>query len=141
MNRKIENLVQLQAAIQQLSAEQQLRESKLTSSLKLYAESFKPVNLIKSALRSAGDDKELKSMITSKGAETLIGLVVSQLLFRKSNPFVRTAATVLGTSFASGMLGDQASGYIDKLKALYKKYKSRKNTDTSEFDEEDIYNS
>jgi hypothetical protein len=140
MKKPIQSRADLKSEIARLSAEKQVAEHKLNTMIREFSTSMKPMNLIKSAFGSMKNDPDMKSIIKTRGLEALVGFVVSQLVFKKSNPFVRTAATVMGTSFASGIFGDDAINYVDKLKQLYRKFRDRKGKkDSGSFNEDDIY--
>ncbi len=140
MKKNIHTLAELRVEIERLTIEKLEREHRLSGYIKDYANSLKPANLIKSAFGSITSDPSLKGMLKSKGVEAAMGFIVSQLIFKNSNPFVRTAATVLGTGFASNIFGQDGPNYLDKLKVLYKKFKNRKNAGPqNDFNERDIY--
>jgi len=98
--------------------------------------------MLKSAFSSVKKDPDVKGMLKTKGVEAVITMLVTQLLFKNSNPIIRTAATLFGTSFATGVFGDDASKYINKVKTLFQKFKRKSDPKGDEFfDEEDIYKS
>ena len=135
-------MTELKQEIQRLSAVKQLKEQQLRLKIKDASQQMKPINLIKSAFSSISGDKELKSELAIKGTEAALGFIVTNLLFKNSNPVVRTAATLLGTTFATKIFGEDSSKYIEKIKSIYEKFK-KKHSDVSvdEFREEDIYKS
>ena len=140
MKKIIRSRAELQAEIDKLTLEKQVSEQNLNRLVRDFSTAMKPLNLIKSAFGSVKSDKELSGRMKTRGLEALTGFVVSQLIFKNSNPLIKTAATLMGTSFASGVFGDDALKYVDKLKNLYQKFRS-KNRDTSadSFNEDDIY--
>ena len=140
MSRNIQNLAQLRLEIVRLTVEKQVHEKQISIYVKEYAQSLRPINLLKNAFNSVRGDEELKGAIKTKGLEAAIGFVVTQLLFKKASPFIRTAATILGTSFATNIFGDDSSKYIGKIKELIHKFRSKKEERQSErFNDEDIY--
>ncbi len=142
MKTKIENIDQLREQIIRLSGEKLVKEEMLKARVKDFSQQLKPVNLIKNAFNSIKGDSELKSQLASKGTEAALGFIVTNLLFKNSNPVIRTAATVLGTAFASKVFGEDSSKYIEKIKGLFEKFKKKSGEgENKEFDEEDIYRS
>ena len=140
MKKNIQSRAELKAEIEKLTAEKILAEERLNKKIRDFSVSMKPVNLLKSAFGSMKKDPELTGMIKTRGLEALSGFIISQLIFKNSNPLVRTAATLMGTSFASGVFGDDALKYIDKLKQLYRKFRSKSGNKSSEiFNEGDNY--
>src|SRR6187402_2434274 len=111
MKANITSRSQLQLEIERLTSEKQVREKQLNLHLKEYAQSLKPINMLKSAFNSVKKDPDVKGMLKTKGVEAVITMLVTQLLFKNSNPIIRTAATLFGTSFATGVFGDDASKY------------------------------
>lgn len=140
MKKNIDSLASLKLEIARLTVEQQMQEKLLGGYLKDYARSMSPANLVKNAFKSITGDPEIKSSFKTKGVEAAIGFVVTQLLFKNANPLVRTAASVLGTSFASGIFGDESTKYIDKIKNFYQRFRKKKeDTGAPLFGEEDNY--
>ncbi len=140
MKKNIHSLSELRVEIERLTLDKLERERRLSGYIKEYANSMKPANLVKSAFSSISNDPSLKGMLKSKGAEAAMGFLVSQLIFKNSNPIVRTAATLLGTGFATNIFGQDGSQYVNKIKTLYKKFRSRKDDGSqNDFNEEDIY--
>jgi hypothetical protein len=141
MNKNISSRAQLKLEIERLTAEKKLKEKQIGGLVKDYTTALKPVNLVKNAFSSITGDSELKGMLKTKGTEAAIGFVVTQLLFRNSNPLIRTAATVLGTTFASSIFGEDSAKYVEKIKNLIHKFRSKKGEIPSDtFNETDIYN-
>lgn len=140
MKTKISSRDQLKIEIQRLTLEKQVKENQIKNHVKDYAQAMKPANLVKNAFSSLKGDDELKGMLKTKGIEAAIGFVVTQLVFKNSNPFVRTAATLLGTSFATGIFGEDSSKYIEKIKNIYHKFKAKHDKKGEGlFNEEDVY--
>ena len=140
MKRNIHSLAQLKLEIDRLSSEKHFKEKQLNTYVKEYTQSLKPANLIRNAFTSITGDSELKGMLKTKGTEAAIGFVVTQLLFKNANPLVRTAATVLGTTFASSIFGEEGPKYVEKIKNLYQKFRSKKTDDNPDsFNEGDNY--
>ena len=140
MTKNIQSRAELRSEIERLTTEKQISEEKLNSMIREFSQSMRPVNLLKNAFGSMKKDTELTRMMKTRGLEALVGFAVSQLVFKKSNPLIRTAATLMGTSFASGVFGDDALKYVDKLKHLYQKFKSKTSRkESGSFNEEDIY--
>lgn len=137
MKKQIRSLAELRLEIENLSVEKHLKERELNKQFKDWSQRMKPANLIKSAFSSLTGDSELKTQLASKGTEAALGFIVTNLLFKNSNPIVRTAATIVGTAFASKVFGEDSSVYIDKIKTLFEKF--RKKEDTIIFDEQDNY--
>ena len=137
MKKQISSLAELRLEIENLSVEKHLKERELNQQFQDWSQRMKPANLIKSAFSSLTGDSELKTQLASKGTEAALGFIVTNLLFKNSNPIVRTAATIVGTAFASKVFGEDSSVYIDKIKTLFEKF--RKKEDTIIFDEQDNY--
>ena len=129
MKRNIHSLAQLKLEIDRLSSEKHFKEKQLNTYVRDFSQALKPANLVKNIFSSITGNSELKGMLKTKGTEAALGFVVTQLLFKNANPLVRTAATVLGTSFASTIFGDDSAKYVDKIKSLFKKFQ-KKNTST-----------
>lgn len=141
MKTKIHSLSELQAEIQRLKESKHLKEVKLRSDARHLSQQLKPINLIKNAFSSFSGDSELKSQVASKGIEASIGFLLTNLIFKNANPLIRTAAAVAGTAFASKIFGEDSPKYIDKIKQLIEKLKSKKGKEKNPaFNEEDIYN-
>jgi len=142
MKTKIANIHQLREEIVRLSGEKLIKEEMLKNRIKGFSQQMKPVNLIKNAFNSITGDSELKSRLASKGTEAVLGFIVTNLIFKNSNPAIRTAATVLGTAFAGKVFGEDSSMYIEKIKGLFEKFKKKSSeVENKEFNEEDIYKS
>lgn len=137
MKKQIRSLAELRLEIENLSVEKHLKERELNKQFQDWSQRMKPANLIKSAFSSLTGDSELKTQLASKGTEAALGFIVTNLLFKNSNPIVRTAATIVGTAFASKVFGEDSSVYIDKIKTLFEKF--RKKEDAIIFDEQDNY--
>ena len=142
MKTEIANIHQLREEIVRLSGEKLIKEEMLKNRIKGFSQQMKPVNLIKNAFNSITGDSELKSRLASKGTEAVLGFIVTNLIFKNSNPAIRTAATVLGTAFAGKVFGEDSSMYIEKIKGLFEKFKKKSSeVENKEFNEEDIYKS
>lgn len=144
MKRSIRNRADLQMEIARLTGEKNVREKMLKENFHSFTEQLKPVNLIKSAFRSFTGDSELKSQLASKGTDAAIGFIISNLIFKNANPLIRTAASMLGSTVALKVFGDDSGHYVEKFKALFQKLKTVAKKDDKEsraFDEEDIYRS
>ncbi len=142
MKTKIENIHQLREQIIRLSGEKLVKEEMLKARVRDFSQQMKPVNLIKNAFNSIKGDSELKSQLASKGTEAALGFIVTNLLFKNSNPVIRTAATVLGTAFASKVFGEDSPKYMEKIKGLFEKFKKKsKDVEDTDFNEEDNYRS
>jgi len=142
MKTKIANIHQLREEIVRLSGEKLIKEEMLKNRIKGFSQQMKPVNLIKNAFNSITGDSELKSRLASKGTEAVLGFIVTNLIFKNSNPAIPTAATVLGTAFAGKVFGEDSSMYIEKIKGLFEKFKKKSSeVENKEFNEEDIYKS
>ena len=140
MIKNIESLSDLRLEIERISSKRDLHERQLSEQVKAYANSMRPANLIKNALTGMGQDKELTGMLKTKGVEAAIGLVITQLLFKNSNPLIKTAASLFGTSFATGVFGEDASQYVDKIKKIFQKFTAGKESPgNGVFRDEDIY--
>lgn len=140
MKKDIHSRAQLHLEIERLSAEKKLKEQHLNQVIRDYSTSLKPINLIKNAFGSLKNDKDVKGMLKTKGLEAALGFFITQMAFKNSNPLVKTAATVLGTSFASGVFGDDSVKYIEKIKKLYQKFRAKTGRGApGTFNEEDIY--
>ena len=140
MKKNIQTRADLKAEIARLTVEKQVAEQNLNKMIREYSVAMKPSNLLKNALGSVKNDKELTGMLKTRGLEALLGFVVSQVLFKNSNPFVKTAATLMGTSFASGVFGEGAMKYIDKLKNLFQKFRTKSGESKEDsYSDEDIY--
>ncbi len=140
MTKTIQSHADLRSEIERLTVERQIAEQRLNSKIRDFSTAMKPINLLKNAFGTVKNDSELSTMIKTRGIEALIGFVISQLVFKKSNTLVRTAATLMGTSFASGIFGGDALKYVDKLKQLFKKFKSKtEQKPQGSFNEEDTY--
>ena len=140
MHQNIQTLAQLRLEIDRLTIAKEIHEKQISIYVKEYAQSLRPINLLKNAFNSVKEDSELKNAMKTKGIEAAIGFVVTQLLFKNASPFIRTAATVLGTSFATNLFGDDASGFMEKIKNLVQKFRSKKGVEPSErFNDEDLY--
>ena len=137
MKKQISSLAELRLEIENLSVEKHLKERELNQQFQDWSQRMKPANLIKSAFSSLTGDSELKTQLASKGTEAALGFIVTNLLFKNSNPIVRTAATIVGTAFASKVFGEDSSVYIDKIKSIFEKF--RKKEDAIIFDEKDNY--
>ncbi|MBL0340989.1 MAG: hypothetical protein IPP71_08715 [Bacteroidetes bacterium] len=140
MKKQITSLAELKFEIERLTAEKQLKEQALNNQVKELSNRLKPINLIKSTFASFKEDSVLKNQLATKGTEAALGFIVSNLIFKNSNPIVRTTATLIGTAFASKVFGEDSSIYIDKIKNLFEKFKKKteKEADPSFF-EGDIY--
>jgi|SRR5688572_23969422 len=140
MKVNISSRSQLKLEIERVTQEKLRQEQQINQHLRDYAQSLKPINMIKNAFSSVNKDQDLKGMFKKKGIEAAVALMVTQLLFKNSNPIIRTAATLFGTSFATGVFGDDASKYITKIKNLFQKFKRKSDQRDNEFfNEEDIY--
>jgi hypothetical protein len=118
MSKEISSLTELRREIALLEVKQTIQEEKLRTSLKNLTEELKPVNLIRGAFQSFKKDSNLNGQLAVKGAEAAIGFLVSNILFKNFGFVTRTVASVVGSSVASGILGDQAEKYIEKFKLL-----------------------
>lgn len=133
-------MAQLKLEIDRLTSEKHLKEKQLNMYIKDFSQSLKPANLVRNIFSSITGNSELKGMLKTKGTEAALGFVVTQLLFKNANPLVRTAATVLGTSFATTIFGEDSSKYVEKIKTLFQKFRKKKEeTDSEQFNEGDIY--
>lgn len=144
MRRNIRNRADLQMEIARLTGEKNIREKMLKENFQSFVDQLKPVNLIKSAFHSFAGDSELKSQLASKGADAAIGFIISNLLFKNASPLIRTAASMLGSTVALKVFGDDSDHYVEKFKALFQKLKTvmkKDDKDSRAFDEEDIYRS
>lgn len=140
MKTKIHTLEELQHEIERLKEIKSLKEAKLRSDVKHLTVQLKPVNLIKSAFSSLTGDTELKTQVASKGLEATLGFLFTNLIFKNSNPMIRTAAAVLGTAAASKIFGEDSPKYIEKIKLLIDKIKrKRSEAKDASFNEGDIY--
>ena len=140
MKKNIHSRVQLKAEIERLTLEKKVKEQHLNQTIRDYSTSLKPINLIKNAFGSLKNDTDVKGMLKTKGIEAAIGFFVTQMAFKNSNPIIRTAATSLGTSFASGVFGDDSVKYVEKFKKLFQKFRTKIGRGTpGSFNEEDIY--
>ena len=137
MKKQISSLAELRLEIENLSVKKHMKERELNKQFKDWSQTMKPANLIKSAFSSLTGDSELKTQLASKGTEAALGFIVTNLLFKNSNPIVRTAATIVGTAFASKVFGEDSAVYIDKIKTLFEKFKKKE--DDIVFDEKDNY--
>jgi hypothetical protein len=138
MSKEIKSLSELRREIALLEARQADQEEKLQIRLKKLTEDLKPVNLIRNAYQSYSRDSGLNSQLVVKGAEAAIGFLVSNILFKNFGPAARTIASVVGSSVASGILGDQAEKYIGKFKNLIQKFKESRAAHKDMMDEKDI---
>ncbi len=140
MNRNIQNLAELKVQIALLSKEKIIQEQLLKNKFRGLTNSLKPVNLIKNAFAGIAGDRGIRNSFKSKGAEAAIGFLVTQLLFKNTNPVFRLAATVVGTSFAGKIFGEDSPKYIEKIKTIFNRYRTKRNEpDSGLFNEEDIY--
>ncbi len=141
MKKHIHSLAALRLEIDKLTAEKEIKEVTIKSHFSNLKENLKPANLLKSAFASFSGNSNFKNELASKGTEAALGFIVSNLLFRKSNFIVKAFATIIGTSFASKIFGDDSSHFIDKIKNLYQKFvkKSSHRKEEVAFNEEDIY--
>ena len=140
MKKNIQTRDDLKAEIARLTLEKEVAEQNLNRMVREYSVAMKPVNLLKNAFGSVKNDKELSGMLKTRGLEALMGFVVSQLVFKNSGTLVKTAATLMGTTFASGVFGDDAMKYVEKIKKLFGKFRSKgSDSNKDNFTEEDIY--
>lgn len=140
MSKNIQSVADLKTQIALITEEKSKQELRLKNHVRDFTNSLKPANLIKNAFSSINSDPEIKSTLKIKGAEAAIAFIVTQLLFKNSNPIFRVAATVLGTSFAGKIFGADASKYIDRIKSVYNKFRNKNKEEGSDlFNEEDIY--
>lgn len=139
MTKPIQSLNELRTEISVLKSRQRLQEEKVRKSVKSLAESVKPANLVKNAIKSFGSDKNLRSDLTLKGAEAAVGFLVSNLLLRNFGPAAKIIASLAGTTVATSILGDHAGKYIDKFKNLFNKFTKMNAKEETGFDEKDIY--
>lgn len=144
MKKDIRNRTDLRMEIARLTGEKDVREKMLKENFHSFTDQLKPINLIKSAFRSFTGDSELKSQLASKGTDAAIGFIISNLLFKNANPLIRTAASMLGSTVALKVFGDDSDHYVEKFKALFHKLKTvlkKGENESRTFDEEDIYRS
>jgi hypothetical protein len=142
MTTHIHSINQLRTEKARLQLEKSAIEYRLKNHFKTVTTSVRPANLIKSALGSLASDSEVTGAIKTKGTEAAIGLIMSQLMLKNTNPVIRAVVGVVGSTLATTLLGGDASRYVEKVKSLYRKYKSRHSEKvTPEFDEDDIYTS
>src|SRR4030095_13486887 len=113
MKKNINSRAQLLLEIERLGAEKKIKELHLNQVIRDYSTSLKPINLIKHAFGSLKNDDDVKGMLKTKGIEAALGFFITQMAFKNSNPLIKTAATILGTSFASGVFGDDSIKYIE----------------------------
>lgn len=140
MSKNIQSVADLKIQIALITEEKSKQELRLKNHVRDFTNSLKPANLIKNAFSTINSDPEIKSTLKIKGAEAAIAFIVTQLLFKNSNPIFRVAATVLGTSFAGKIFGADASKYIDRIKSVYSKFRNKnKEAGSDLFNEEDIY--
>lgn len=142
MTTHIHSITQLRSEKARLELEKSALEYRLKQHFITVKASVKPVNMIKSALGSLASDSEVTGAIKTKGAEAAIGLLMSQMVLKNTNPVIRAVVGVVGTTLAATLLGDNASHYVEKIKALYRKYKARHaKKERPDFNEDDIYTS
>lgn len=144
MKRSIQNRADLHIEIARLKEEKVVRERMLKDNFRSLTDQLKPVNLIKSVFSSFSGDSELKSQLASKGTDAAIGFIISNLIFKNASPLIRTAASMLGSTVALKVFGEDSGHYVDKFKALFQKLRTfvkRDDKDSPTFDEKDIYRS
>ncbi len=142
MKAKIDSLATLQFEIERLKNMKAAKDFQLKQSFQNLSNELRPVNLIKSTFNSIAKNNELKSQMQSKGLEAALGFIVTNLLFKNSNPVIRTAATLFGTTFASKLFGEESGNIIARIKTLYQKIQEKSSEDLNKpFDEGDIYKS
>ncbi len=140
MSREIKSYTELKAHIGRLTIERELKELKIRESVQKLSEQLRPANLIKSAFSSVSSDSELRSGFAVKGIETALSFLLTNVVLRKAGPFMKTIATLAGTTMLSQIIGDEGGKYLDKIKSFISRF--RKNGDGSdmhEFDEKKIY--
>ena len=140
--RRIQSRAELRLEIERLKVQQHLHEVQIHERIRSITEKLKPINLIKSSLSSFSSDSDMKNQFTSKGIEAILGFVVSNLLFRKSNVIIRTVASILGSSLVLKFFGEDSGKYLEKIQSLYMKVKGmmkKDDKDDSVFNEGDIY--
>ncbi len=125
MKTHFRSIAELQQEIIRLESEKVVIEKRLKNHFKNVGETFHPAHFIKSAFKSLISDKEVTDTVKSKTAEAAIGLLVSQLILRNSNPLIKAVGGVMGTTMASSVFGDTATYFIDKIKVLYRKYREK----------------
>jgi len=138
-NKRIVSMSELRIEIALLETKKAVQEEKIREGVKQLSENLKPVNLIRNAIKTIGKDNELKSDLAKKGTEALAGFLISNLAFKNFGAATRTVASLIGTTVLSGLIGDEASKYVDKIKNLIAKFKNSSQDNNTVFDEKDNY--
>ncbi|HEX5001263.1 MAG TPA: hypothetical protein VFW78_02105 [Bacteroidia bacterium] len=138
-NKRIVSMSDLQMEIALLETKKAVQEEKIRVGVKQLSENLKPANLVRNAIKSLGSDKELKSDLAKKGTEALAGFLISNLAFKNFGSATRTVASLIGTTVLSGLIGDEAGKYVEKIKNLIAKFKNNPQDGKTVFDEKDNY--
>ena len=97
--------------------------------------------MVRAAAGSVLKGSDGKPTVLSTAIEHVIPAVVSGLIFKNAGPLVKTISSVVGSSFAKKVFGDEGGKVVDRFKNLVSKIRNKTTQQEEPFDESGIYNS
>ena len=107
----------LDEAIQQLETKRDMELIQLKSGFNEVLDSLKPINLIKDTLRKVTTSTDLKEGVGKTAIGVASGLLVKNILFRKTHNPLKLIARVMLQTVATGL----AASNSDKIKSTGQK--------------------